>query len=148
MRKSGLMKFLIVSCWGNDMYWTFITAHYQVENCAQVIYVSLMWEYLVSIGLSCQSESKFGGGLMYILKIIFSKIEFSSVTQSCPTLCDPMDCSTPDLPVHHQLSEPTRTHVCWVGDAIQPSHPLSSPCSPAFNHSQHQGLFRWVSSSH
>ena len=68
-------------------------------------------------------------------------IQFSSVTQLCPTLCDPMDCSTPGLPVHHQLPEFTQTHVRWVGDAIQPSHPLSSPSLPAFNLSQHQGLF-------
>ena len=74
--------------------------------------------------------------------------QFSSVAQSCPTLCDPMDCSTPDLPVHHQLPEFTQTHVHWVCDAIQPSHPLSSPSSPAFNLSQHQGLFKWISSSH
>ena len=74
--------------------------------------------------------------------------QFSSVTQSCPILCDPMDCSTPGLPVHHQLPEFTQTHVHWVGDAIQPSHPLSSPAPPAFNLSQHQGLFHWVRSSH
>jgi len=73
--------------------------------------------------------------------------DFSSVTQLCPTLCDPMNCSTPGFPVHHQLSEFTQTHVHWVSDAIQPSHPLSSPSS-AFNLSQHQGLFKWVSSSH
>ena len=72
----------------------------------------------------------------------------SSVVQSCPTVCDPMDCSTSGLPVHHQLPEFTQTHVHWVGVAIQPSHPLSSPSPPAFNLSQHQGLFRWVSSSH
>ena len=72
----------------------------------------------------------------------------SSVTQSCPTLCDPMDCSTPGFPVHHQLPELTQTPVHWVSDAIQPSHPLSSPSPLAFNHSQHQGLFKWVSSSH
>ena len=72
----------------------------------------------------------------------------SSVAQSCPTLCDPMDCSIPGLPVHHQLPEFTQTHVHWVGDAIQPSHPLSSPSPPTFNLSQHQGLFQWVSSSH
>ena len=71
--------------------------------------------------------------------------KFSSA-QSCPTLWDPMDCSTPGLPVHHQLLEFSQTHVHWVGDAIQPSHPLLSP-SPAFNLSQHQGLFKWVSSS-
>ena len=62
--------------------------------------------------------------------------------------CNPMDYSTPGLPVHHQRSEFTQTHVHWVSDAIQPSHPLSSPSPPAFNLSQHQGLFQWVSSSH
>ena len=66
--------------------------------------------------------------------------QFSSVAQLCPTLCDPMDCDTPGLPVHHQLPELAQTQAHWVGDAIQPSHPLSSP-SPAFNLSQHQGLF-------
>ena len=73
--------------------------------------------------------------------------QFISVAQLCPTLCDPMDCSTPGLPVHHQLPEFTQTHVHWVGDAIQPSHPAPSPSLPTFNLSQHQGLFR-VSSSH
>ena len=77
-----------------------------------------------------------------------TSVQFNSVTQSCPTLCDPMNCSTPGLPVHHQLPESTQTHVHWVGDAIQPSHPLSSPSPPALNLSQHQGLFHWVSSSH
>ena len=76
------------------------------------------------------------------------EVQFSSVTQSCPALCDPMDCSTPGFPVHHQLPELVQTHVHRVGDAIQPSHPLSSPSPPAFNLSQHQGLFQWVSSSH
>ena len=63
-------------------------------------------------------------------------------------LCDPMDCRTPGLPVHHQLSELAQTHVHWVSDSIQPSHPLSSPSPPAFSLSQHQGLFQWVRSSH
>ena len=71
----------------------------------------------------------------------------SSVTQSCPTLCDPMDCSTPGLPVHHQLQELAQTHVHRVSDAIQPSHPLSSS-SPAFNLSQHQGVFQRIVFSH
>ena len=74
-------------------------------------------------------------------------VQFSSVTQSCLTLCDSMDCSTPGFPVYHQLLELAQTHVHQVSDAIQPSHPLSSP-SPASNLSQHQGLFQWVSSSH
>ena len=76
------------------------------------------------------------------------RFQLSSVSQPCPTLCEPMNHSTPGLPVHHQLSEFTLTHVHWVGDAIQPSHPLSSPSPPALNLSQHQDLFKWVSSSH
>ena len=75
-------------------------------------------------------------------------LQFSAVAQSCPILCDPMDCSTLGLPVHHQLPEFTQTHVHWVGDTIQPSYPLSSPSLPAFNLPQHQGLFQWVSSLH
>ena len=67
-------------------------------------------------------------------------IQFSSVTQSCPTLCDPMDCSTLAFPVHHQLPKLAQTHVQWVGDAIQPFHPLSSPSPPSFNLTQHQAL--------
>ena len=69
-------------------------------------------------------------------------VQFSSVDQLCPTLCDPMNRSRPGLPVHHQLPEFTQTHVHQVGDAIQPSHPLSSPSLPALNLSQHQGLFK------
>jgi len=74
--------------------------------------------------------------------------QFSSVAQLCPTFCDPMDRSTPVLPVNHQLLEFTQTHIHWVSDAIQPSHPLSSPSPPALNLSQHHGLFKWVTSSH
>ena len=72
--------------------------------------------------------------------------QIRSVTQSCPTLCDCINRSTPGLPVHHQLPEFTKTHVHWVSEAIQPSHPLSSPSSPAPNLSQHQSLFQWVNS--
>ena len=80
-------------------------------------------------------------------------VQFSSVAESCLTLCDPMNCSMPGLPVHHQLPEFTQTHVHRVSDAIQPFHPLSSPSSPALNPSQHQGffpvsqLFAWGSQS-
>ena len=81
-----------------------------------------------------------------IFSRIYGSIQFSSVAQSCLTLYYPMDCSTPGLPVHHQLPELTQTNVHWVSDAIQPSHPLSSPSPPAPNPSQHQGLFKWVSS--
>ena len=84
----------------------------------------------------------------FAVQKLLSWIQFSSVTQSCPSLCDPMDCSIPGFPVHHQLPELTQTHVHRVGDAIQPSHPLSSPSPPAFKLSQHQGLFQWVSSLH
>ena len=80
--------------------------------------------------------------------MIALSIQFNSVAQSCLTLCDPVNRSTPGLAVHHQLPESTQTYVHWVGDAIQPSHPLSSPSLPSLNPSQHQGLFRWVSSSH
>ena len=77
-----------------------------------------------------------------------ASVQFSSVTQLCPTPWDPVDCSTPGFPIQHQLPELAQTHVHRVGDAIQPSHPLSSPSPPAFNFSQHQSLFQWVSSSH
>ena len=98
-------------------------------------------------------------GLLYLLHInicvythvyrqTYTSVQFSSVAQSCLTLCDPMNCSTPCLPVHHQLLEFTQTQVHWVSDAIQPSHPLSSPSPPAPNASQHQTLLQWVNSSH
>ena len=70
--------------------------------------------------------------------VAISSVQFISVTQSCPTLCDPMDCSMPGLPVHHQLPQFTQTHTHWVSDAIQPSHPLLPPSPPTFNLSQHQ----------
>ena len=82
------------------------------------------------------------------LLLVSHSVQFSSVAQSCLTLCDPMNCSMPGLPVYHQLPESTQTHVCWVSDAFQPSHPLLSPSPPALNPSQHQGLFQWVSSLH
>ena len=79
--------------------------------------------------------------------LVFSSVQFSSVAQACPTLCDPMNRSMPGLPVHHQLPQFIQTHVHRVSDAIQPSHPLSSPSPPAPSPSQHQSLFQWVSSS-
>ena len=83
-----------------------------------------------------------------VVCLLCSLYQFSSVAQSCPTLCNPMNHSIPGLPAHHQLPEFTQTHVHWVGDAIQPSHPLSSPSPPVPNPSQHQGLFHWVNSLH
>ena len=85
---------------------------------------------------------------LLIMYFIYSPVQFSSVAQSCLTLCDPMSCSMLGLPVHHHLPEFTQTHVHRVGDAIQSSHPLLFPSPPAPNPSQHQGLFQWVNSSH
>ena len=87
-------------------------------------------------------------GFVCLRSFQFRSVQFSSVAQSCPTLCDPMNRSTPGLPVHHHLLEFTQTHVHRVGDAIQPYHPLLSPLPPAPNPSQHQSLFQWVNSSH
>ena len=98
------------------------------------------WEW-INLKSICIPKGNPQGKARIILKI-------SSVAQSSPTLCDPMDCSMPGLPIHHQLLELTQTHVHRVGNAIQPSHPLLSPSLPAFNLSQHQGLSQWVSSSH
>ena len=86
--------------------------------------------------------------LVHVILFNYHLNQFSSVAQSCPTLCNPMNHSTPGLPVHHRLPEFTQTHVHWVGDAIQPSHPLSFPSPPAPNPSQHQGFFQWVNSLH
>ena len=94
---------------------------------------------------------RIGGVLYFWLDSAVNKrsVQFSSVQSlSCVQLCEPMNCSMPGLPVHHQLPEFTQSHVYRVGDAIQPSHPLSSPSPPAPNPSQHLGLFKWVSSSH
>ena len=90
----------------------------------------------------------FASGGQRIGASAFSSAQFSSVVQLCPTLCDPINHSTPGLPVHHQLAEFTQPHVHRVSDAIQPSHPLSSPSPPAPNPSQHRDLFQWVNSSH
>ena len=130
----------------------------QLEENGEIIWASLAWKRL------CVQEPEMvtvrkAWEVVHLISLIlqlehasprstFYSVQFSSVAQSCPTLCDPMDCSTPGFPVHHQLPEFTQTHVDWVGDAIQPSHPLSSPSPPTFNLSQHQGLFKWVSSSH
>ena len=83
-----------------------------------------------------------------VLEFTQDSVQFRSAAQSCPTLCDPMNRSTPGLPVYHQLLEFTQTHVHQVSDATQPSHPLSSPSPPAPNRSQHQSLFQWVNSLH
>ena len=99
------------------------------------------------VSLSPQTES----ALSSIFRQTFyraSSVQFSSVALSHVLLCNPMDCNTIGFPVHHQLPEPTQTHVHHISDAVQPSHPLSSPSPATFNLSQHQDLFQWVSSSH
>ena len=95
--------------------------------------------------LMSQKKKTIPGGFS---KLYGRSVQLSSVTQSCLTLCNPMDCSMPGFPVHHQLSELDQTHVHQVSDAIKPSHPLSSPSPPSFSLSQHQGLFQGVSSLH
>ena len=108
-------------------------------------------EELKSLLMRVKEESERVGLKLNIktMKIMASSpIQFSSVAQSCPTLCDPMNRSMPSLPVHHQLPEFTQTHIHQVSDAIQPSHPLSSPSPPAPSPSQHQSLFQWVNSLH
>ena len=103
----------------------------------------IFFPYLQSRDLNSATK-----GVVIVFKLPTYSVQFSLVAQSCPTLCNLMGCSTPGLPVHHQLPEFTQTHVHWVSDAIQPSHPLLSPSPPTFSLSQHQGLFQWVSSSH
>ena len=95
--------------------------------------------YLVLISLNKTSAASWSEQIQKLFWVFLN--QFSSVAQSYLTLCDPVNRSTPGLPVHHQLPEFTQTHVHWVGDAIQPCHPLSSPSPPALNHSQHQSLF-------
>ena len=109
-----------------------------------------MRTYCIAQGKEKRRYDLFIGHILLTLKIHCNmhSVQFSSVAQSCLTLCDPMNPSTPGLPVCHQLPELTQIHVHWVGDAIQPSHPLSSPSAPAPNLSQYQGLFKWVNSSH
>ena len=92
--------------------------------------------------LSAPSLPSLAGPGAPVLVWLFNLPQFSSVAQSCLTPCDPMDCSTPGFPVHHQLPELAQIQVHRVSDAIQPSHPLSSPSTPAFNFAQHQGLFQ------
>ena len=126
------------------------TARKKINNLTYADDITLMAESkeeLKSLLMKVKKESEKVGLKLNIQKTKImesspiSSVQFSSVAQSCPTLCDPMNCSTPGLPVHHQLLEFTQTHVHRVGDAIQPSHPLSSP-SPPPNASQHQSLFQ------
>ena len=110
------------------------------------LYYSLMKAFLSLLVILWNSA--FSWVYISLSPLLFASLQIRSVSQSCPTLCDPMNRSMPGLPVHHQLLEFTETHVHLVSEAIQPSHPLSSPSPPAPNLSQHQSLFQWVNSSH
>ena len=107
--------------------------------CICISYLYFVFPGLICLEISCQQKCLLGTGR-------FSSVQFSLVAQLCLTLCNPMNRSAPGLPVHHHLPEFTQSHIHRVGDAIQPSHPLSSPLPPAPNPSQHQSLFQWVNS--
>ena len=110
-------------------------------HCRQILYHQSHQGSPNSINWLKMVKTPVGWTVKSLIKLL-SWNQFSSVAQSCPILCDPMNCSTPGLPVHHQLPEFTQTRVHRVNDAIQPSHPLSSPSPPAPNHSQRQSLFQ------
>ena len=115
-----------------------ITISWSFSNsCSLSWWCHPTFSFSVDLFSSCLQSSQHQG----LFKWVSSLHQFSSVTQLCPTLCDPMDCSMPDFPVHHQLLELTQTHIHQVSDAIQLSHPLLTPCPLTFNLSQHQGLF-------
>ena len=132
---------------------TFLTVFFEViKDIHKVHLIYLFFYYLCSCFFFFLRKSLISYTRHHCQSVsgVISKAlpQFSSVAQSCPTLCNAMNCSTPGFPLHHQLPESTQTRVHRVGDAIQPSHPLSSPSPPALNLSQHQGLFKWVISSH
>ena len=121
-----------------------LAQHHLVKRLFPILYFCLPCQRLIDHGC----VGLFMGSLFCSIDscVCFCTNQFSSVAQLCPTLCDPVDCSTSGLPVHNQLPDLTQTLVHWVSDAIQPSHPLSSPSPPTINLSQHQGLFKRVSS--
>ena len=129
--------FIIVFVSFKFVYFFFISLFAETSWLRILIYPLVDW--------SIQSDISFHepGGKAYFS---YSSVWFSSVIQSCFTFCNPVDCSMPGFLVHHQLPVLAQTHVCWLSDVIPPSHPLSSPSPPAFNLSQHQSLFKWVSS--
>ena len=147
--------------WVTNAFTTFqCDDHFEIHTNMDWILVLFSWkEYngvcqsylgkkvVLEFKFAVNSEIFAGNNYFHIAFLVLS-VQFSSVAQSCPTLCNSMNRSTPGLPVHPHLPEFTQTHVHWVHDAIQPSHPRSSPSPPAPNPSQHQSLFQWVNSSH
>ena len=132
-----------VSCSMSSSNCCFLTWILVSEEAGQVVWYSHLFQNFPQF-IGIHTVKGFG----IVSSVQFSSVQFSSVAQSCPTLCDPMNRSTPGLPVQHQLLEFTQTHVHRVRDAIQPSQPWSSPSPPAPNPSQHQSLFQWVNSLH
>ena len=118
--------------------WTFSQSHISFSDSFLLLPYSTSKDPLIPLDLPRKSRTFF----------LSEHFCCCSVSRLGPTLCDPMDCSTPGFSVLHHLPEFAQIHIHWVSDAIQPSHPLSSPSSPTFNLSQHQGLFKWISSSH
>ena len=142
----------------NFLFFSVLRCNWQIHNCNIFkVYIVMIWHtyilwkdfpHLVNYDIHhLKTVDKVLCSCVWMLSC-FSSVQFSSVAQSCPSLCDPMNHSTPGFPVHHQLPEFTQTHVHRVGNAIQPSHPLSSPSPSAPNPSQNQSLFQWVNSSH
>ena len=121
--------FLFLIHW--NIYFEYYFSLWHLKNCLLFLYIKIKGNFIHNVTESSQLS-----------------VQYSSVAQSCLTLCDPMNCSTSGLPVHHQHPEFTQTHIHRVDEVIQPSHPLSSLSTPAPNPSKHQGLFQWVNSSH
>ena len=134
-------------------FWIKTTEQHLVRIMSQsslyfFFHFSVIWSVNKHLLYSKHSLTLCGYKDLVYCSVQFSSVQFISVAQSCPTLCDPMNRSTPGLPVHHQLPEFTQTRIHWVRDAIQLSHPQSSPSPPALNPSQHQSLFQWVNYLH
>ena len=131
---------------GINFWWEKFLQQIIYPTIISILYDTMKYRYRYNAKVENQETlgitGKFGLGIWN------EAVQFSSATQSCLTLCNPMNCSTPGLPVHHHLLEFTQTHVHRVSAAIQPSHPLQSPSPPAPNPSQHQNLFQWVNSSY
>ena len=140
-----------LSLWSSSHIHTWLlekTIALTIQTCVSKV-MSLLFNMLSRFVIAFLLRSKCCVSCMYRPKwYSYTSVQFSSVAQLCLTLCGPVNHGTPGLHVHHQFLESTQTHVHWVGDAIQPSHSLSSPSAPALNLSQHQGLFKWVSSLH
>ena len=130
------------------MWFCSLALNVSMNKSEESLFLSLMSIDFTTMHLHFDCFGSWINLLIFFLFHYVNFIQFTSVTQLCTTLCDPMDCSMPCLPVHYWLLKLAQTHVHPVGDAIQPSHPLLSPSPFAFNLSQHEGLFKWVSSSH